>query len=87
MRVNRLLQDELNYELRIRCIATGTVEEMSHSLSTAVRLEKSDDIFCYPSYRFTAEQDFDAVINMLNNLEPLVNKLDIVSSSTSYGKR
>lgn len=86
MQVNRLLQDELTYELQLRGIATGTVEEMRHSLAMAIRLEKSGDSVMYPKYPFTAQEDVLAVENKLVDLEPLVNDFTDKSSSTLYSK-
>lgn len=39
LRPNLLAKDELEYELRVRGIATGTVEEMRKSLAGALRIE------------------------------------------------
>lgn len=85
IQVNRLLHDELSYELQIRGIATGTVEEMRHSLAMALRFEKSGDSFSYPNYPFTCKQDIEAVTDKLDLLESQVNDFD-GSSSTLYSK-
>lgn len=86
MQVNRLLQDELAYELQIRGIAIGTVEEMRHGLAMAIRLEKSGDSVMYPRYPFTAQEDVLAVENKLADLEPLVNDFCDKSGTTLYSK-
>lgn len=86
MLVNRLLQDELAYELQIRGIATGTVDEMRHALAMAIRLEKCGDSFLYPKYPFSAQEDIDAVEAKLGTLEPLINDFTDKQSSTAFSK-
>lgn len=86
MQVNRLLQDELAYELQIRGIATGTVEEMRHSLAMQLRLEKTGDSIKYPSYPFSVEEDIDAVEKKLTELEPLISDFKNNTSSASFMK-
>ncbi|KAG5862086.1 hypothetical protein JTB14_008119 [Gonioctena quinquepunctata] len=71
MHPNRLIQDELTYELRIRGIATGTVNEIRHALSMVLRLEKSGDSVSYPKYPFTLEEHVKAIKDKLAEVEPL----------------
>lgn len=78
---NRLDKNELSYELRIRGIATGTVESMRSSLSMARRMEKSGDSFSYPAYPFAADEDIAEVKSKLVDLGQGVN--DFNNSSTS----
>lgn len=86
MQVRRLLQDELCYELKIRGIATGTVDEMRHSLAMAVRLEKSGGSIRYPTYPFSVQEDIDAVGKKLSDLAPLVDDFSGEASSSAFSK-
>lgn len=86
MQVNRLSQDELTYELQVRGIAPGTVDEMRHALSMAIRLEKSGDSVKYPTYPFTVDEDVMAVDNKLKELEPQVASFRSNSSSSAFLK-
>lgn len=86
IQVNRLSQDELNYELLIRGIATGTVDEMRHALTMALRLEKSGDSIKYPTYPFSAAEDVKAVDDKLKNLQPLIESFKDTSTSGAYLK-
>ncbi|KAG5875774.1 hypothetical protein JTB14_022483 [Gonioctena quinquepunctata] len=70
MQVNRLAQDELEYELKVR--GTGTAEEMRHSLAMAIRLEKSGDSLEYPAYPYTIEEDEKAIGDKLAAHTPMV---------------
>ncbi|KAJ8963738.1 hypothetical protein NQ317_002533 [Molorchus minor] len=84
MQVNRLNKDELTYEVRIRGIAPGTVEEMRRSLAMARRLETSGDSVKYPEYPYSVEDDIKAVEEKLAELEPLVARFGDSSSSNSF---
>ncbi|CAG9813185.1 unnamed protein product [Phaedon cochleariae] len=64
---NRLNHEELSYLVRIRGIATGTVEEMRHTLAMAMRMEKSGDTVLWPKYPFTVDEDVQAVKEKLNS--------------------
>ncbi|KAG5868007.1 hypothetical protein JTB14_024058 [Gonioctena quinquepunctata] len=86
MNVYRLVQDELAYELKTRGIATGTVEQMRHSLAMAIRLEKSGDSLRNPTYPFTMEEDVGAVKGKLVGLAPLVSDFQDSSSSGIFVK-
>lgn len=82
MQVNRLSQDELVYECKIRGIGTGTVESMRHNLAMAIRLERSGESVRYPQYPFTENEDLVAVREKLRNLE---TQLDTFKNSSSSG--
>lgn len=86
MQVKRLLQDELCYEVKIRGIATGTVDEMRHSLAMALRLEKSGGSIRYPTYPFSIQEDIEAVEKKLSDLAPLVDDFSGDASSSAFGK-
>ncbi|KAJ8909245.1 hypothetical protein NQ315_007342 [Exocentrus adspersus] len=86
MQVNRLVQDELVYELRIRGIATGTVDEMRHALAMALRLENSGDSIKMPTYPFTMEEDVKAVKEKLSELDPLITEFGNTSTSGLFFK-
>lgn len=70
--INRLVQDELQYELTIRGIAAGTVAEMRKNLAMAFQLESEDDSVVRPDYPFTVDQDLAAVVAKLAQVEPEV---------------
>lgn len=86
MQVNRLGQDELNYELKIRGIATGTVDSMRHNLAMAIRLEKSGESVRYPEYPFQPDEDLLAVKAKLEDLEAAVGSFRNSSTSGSFMK-
>lgn len=86
MQVKRLSQDELSYELQIRGVATGTVDEMRHALAMAIRLEKSGDSVKYPTYPFTEDEDVQAVDMKLKDLEPQIGSFKDTSSSGNFLK-
>lgn len=86
MQINRLSQDELSYELQIRGIATGTVEEMRHALVMAIRLEKSGDSVKLPTYPFSEDEDVKAVDTKLKDLEPQISSFKETSSSGNFYK-
>lgn len=76
MQVNRLEKDELTYELTVRGVATGTVEEMRRRLSQAFQLEKDGDSLKYPAYPYTFDQDQDEIKKKLDSLALLVEAFD-----------
>lgn len=86
MQVNRLSQDELVYELRIRGIASGTVDEMRHALAMAIRLEKSGDSVKYPAYPFTEAEDVKAVDDKLKEVEHPISSFSEASTSSNFLK-
>uniref|UniRef100_A0A6P7HB65 Uncharacterized protein LOC114346540 n=1 Tax=Diabrotica virgifera virgifera TaxID=50390 RepID=A0A6P7HB65_DIAVI len=86
LQVSRLSQDELDYELLIRGIAVGTVEQMRHALASAIRLEGSGDSVKYPDYPFTPEEDIQAVRGKLAELELLVNAFQGNKTSNDFIK-
>lgn len=75
MVINRLRKDELEYELKVRGIKIGTVEEMRSSLAATLRLEKDNESFSYPAYPFTFKQDETAILAKCKELETAVSKL------------
>lgn len=86
MQVNCLSQDELTYELQVRGIEYGTVDEMMHALPMAIRLEKSGDSVKYPRYPFTVDEDVEALDNKLKELEPQDASFRSNSSSLTFLK-
>lgn len=86
MHVNRLSQDELTYELKIRGIATGTVDQMRHYLAMALRLEKAGDSVKMPTYPYTMDEDVTAVRDKLAELEPAVAAFNNSSTSGAFLK-
>lgn len=86
IQINRLNQEELSYELRVRGIATGTVDEMRHALTMALRLEKSGDSVRYPAYPFTVDEDVKAVDEKLKDLRPKIEAFKETTSSGTFAK-
>ncbi|KAJ8964656.1 hypothetical protein NQ314_004720 [Rhamnusium bicolor] len=81
MQVNRLEKEELTYELTVRGIATGNVEEMRRRLSQAIQLEKDGDSLKYPAYPYTFDQDYEEIKKKLDNLTDLVELFDNAKGS------
>ncbi|KAJ8909309.1 hypothetical protein NQ315_010461 [Exocentrus adspersus] len=84
MQVNRLNKEELTYELRVRGIAPGTVEEMRRRLAMARRLEMAGDSVKYPDYPYTPEEDVEAVTKSLKELQPLIDQFSESASSNNF---
>lgn len=87
METGRLVQDELMYELGIRGIGTGTVEEMRKSLARALKIEKSgSSSITWPDYPYTFEQDISAVTSKLQEIKDLISGLTDGKTSNKYKK-
>ncbi|XP_023312215.1 uncharacterized protein LOC111692437 [Anoplophora glabripennis] len=86
MQINRLDKDELIYELTVRGIGTGRVEEMRHRLLQAMQLEKEGDSIKYPPYPFKFDEDCDAVTKTLEVIEGMVDKFNDGSKSNAAVK-
>ncbi|KAK5643507.1 hypothetical protein RI129_007352 [Pyrocoelia pectoralis] len=84
--IARLDKDELEYELRVRGISTGTVDEMRRSLSTAIQLEKSGESIRYPKYPFSFEEDSDAISAKLDTVSRFISQLSAVPTSNESQK-
>lgn len=76
MNINRLSQDELSYEMAIRGMATGTVEEMRKLLARARKMEKAGDSLTYPEHPFTFEEDAAAVTAKIAELRKDIDTLE-----------
>ncbi|KAJ8978108.1 hypothetical protein NQ317_015918 [Molorchus minor] len=84
IKVNRLAQDELTYELTVRGIGTGTCDQMRASLSRAFQMEKDGTSVKRPSYPYTHEQDVTAVTTKLDDFTIGVQAFDDGKSSNQY---
>ncbi|KAK5647847.1 hypothetical protein RI129_002739 [Pyrocoelia pectoralis] len=84
--VTRLDKDELEYELRVRGIGTGTVDEMRRSLSAAIQLEKSGESIRYPVYPFSFQQDSDAISTKLDTVTRFMSQLSAAPTSNEEQK-
>ncbi|KAK4878751.1 hypothetical protein RN001_011257 [Aquatica leii] len=73
--INYLSKEELNYELLIKGIETGTVEEMRKVLGACISREKSnpDIVEDYPDYPFTDEEETEVILNKLEYVKTLVD--------------
>lgn len=61
MDINRLSQEELSYELEIRDLPGGNVDEMRKNLRLALKAEQDNKSLIVSPYPFTFEQDKDAL--------------------------
>ncbi|KAK5650235.1 hypothetical protein RI129_001264 [Pyrocoelia pectoralis] len=84
--VTRLDKDELEYELRVRGIGTGTVDEMRRSLSAAIQLEKSGESIRYPVYPFSFQEDSDGISSKLDTVRRFMSQLSAVPTSNEAEK-
>lgn len=83
---NRLDKDELSYELTVRGIALGTVDEMRSRLALARRMEKSNESLHYPEYPYPFKEDADAVDAKLADIETALDTFVGNEKSTQYLK-
>ncbi|KAF5283755.1 hypothetical protein FQR65_LT02649 [Abscondita terminalis] len=76
--INYLSKEELAYEVEVRGADVGTVEEMRKSLTSLLKIEKTDPkvIDSYPDYQFTEESDTQAVEASLVAIQNLIDKFD-----------
>lgn len=70
--INRLDKEDLTYELTIRGIGLGNVDEMRRRLSVAFQMERSGDSLKYPKYPFSFEEDYKAVTDALEDLKSVI---------------
>ncbi|XP_028152833.1 uncharacterized protein LOC114346260 [Diabrotica virgifera virgifera] len=75
MQINRLDKDELSYEVAIRVIAVGTVDEMRQRLARAIQLEKEGDSLNYPKYPFSFAEDLEYEEKKLKEIESMISDL------------
>lgn len=87
METGRLIQDELIYELGIRGIGIGTVEEMRKSLARALKMEKSgSSSFTWPDYPYTFEEDTSAITAKLQEIREVLNGFTDGKNSNKFKK-
>lgn len=86
MKVNRLSQDELTFELTIRGIGTGTCEQMRSSLSKALQMEKEGTSLKRPPHPYTFAQDATAVTGKLKDIQEGLETFNDGSTSGQYAK-
>ncbi|XP_050304517.1 uncharacterized protein LOC126742033 [Anthonomus grandis grandis] len=84
--VNRLNKDEVIYELAIRGIAEGSVEEMRPRLPVAFQLERNGDSVRLPEYPFSFEEDALAVYKKTKEVSLLVGKFSNGRKSGEFMK-
>lgn len=84
--VCRLDKEELSYELNVRGIATGLVDEMRARLSFARQMEKSGESLHYPDYPYTFDEDARAVEAKLREVESMLTKFSEGSKSSLFLK-
>lgn len=87
METGRLVQDELIYELSIRGIGTGTVEEMRKSLARSLKIERGgSSSFTWPDYPYSFEDDAAAVTAKLQEIRNLLEDFTSGKGSNRYKK-
>lgn len=86
MNVNRLSKLELEYELTVRGIGIGTVEQMRSSLSVALRMEREGDGVLKPPHPYSFDEDVAAVQDKIAELSASVASFGGDSRSTEYLK-
>lgn len=83
MRINRLNQAQLQYELAIRGLQAGTVDQMRKTLSGAIKLEQEGNSISHPDYPFSYEEDRVAINDVINVAEQSILKVKDVLSRKS----
>lgn len=86
MIINRLEKDELTYELAVRGIAPGKVEDMRSRLAMAIQMEKAGDSLKYPKYPFKFEEDLQAVNTKREEITLLLSEFNDKEGSSPYLK-
>ncbi|KAK9888978.1 hypothetical protein WA026_004262 [Henosepilachna vigintioctopunctata] len=81
-RINRLNQSQLNYELSIRGLQTGTVDKMRKTLSQAIKLEKEGGSISYPNYPYTFEEDKEAIVGVVLKVEDSLSDAQLLSPAS-----
>lgn len=86
MVVNRLEKEELTYELTVRGIAPGKVEDMRSRLAMAIQMEKSGDSLKYPKYPFKFDEDLQAITGKREEIILLLSEFKDKEGSGPYLK-
>ncbi|KAJ8962340.1 hypothetical protein NQ318_018322 [Aromia moschata] len=86
MKINRLAQDELIYELSIRGIGTGTCEQMRTSLSRAIQMEKDGTSLKRPPHPYTFAEDAAAVTDKFKDISNGIKDFNGGKTSSQYAK-
>ncbi|KAK9876438.1 hypothetical protein WA026_012751 [Henosepilachna vigintioctopunctata] len=81
-RINRLNQSQLNYELSIRGLQTGTVDKMRKTLSQAIKREKEGGSISYPNYPYTFEEDKEAIVGVVSRVEDSLSDPQLLSPAS-----
>lgn len=86
MDVKRLDKEELTYELTVRGIAVGSVDEMRTRLALARQMEQTGDSLHYPSYPYHFDEDENAVRKKIAEVTPLIDSFSGASRSSQFLK-
>lgn len=77
MDVNRLLSDELTYELLVRgCVIGDTVAEKRAALREAQRIERIIGIRSHPTVVLDRDQEKNICEHKLNDIEMALTRID-----------
>lgn len=75
--VNRLVAEELGYELAIRGLTdVGTVEVMRTTLRNMLKLEREGNSVDYPDHPYTEQEDFTAIKAKITEVRGLIESFD-----------
>ncbi|XP_055836661.1 uncharacterized protein LOC129905251 [Episyrphus balteatus] len=86
MNIGRLAQDELAYEMKVRGLKVGTVEEMRKALRSSRLLIKRNSMEMSQVYPFTYEEDRDAVKAKIQEIRDLLKVPPKNPKSSEYIK-
>lgn len=85
MDINRLLSDELSWELLIRnCDTTGTVDQKRSRLRTLFRLEQQGNMTRYPSPDLDVEAELAICTRKLMELESDIHRFNHDNADNEY---
>lgn len=84
--VNRLSQDELEYEIVIRGGETGTVGQMRATLHNCRHFEREGRTLLVKKYPFSFEEDKIAVVGKIKEVSDLVAEFDGVPQTGAHRK-
>lgn len=86
LRINRLSQDELTYELNIRGIGLGTCERMRTSLARAIQMEKEGTSMKRPAHPYSFAEDVAAVTEKLKEITVGISDFNEGKTGSKYLK-
>lgn len=89
LELNYLVKDELVYEAQIRGLGEGTdltVDQLRKVLRSAIKLEKTSFELKNPSHPFTFDEDSDAILGKVDEINELVENFVGTENDSAYKK-